>query len=290
VSARRAFPSSFRSAISACISDSITLSHAMEKSLQLRFAKLAAYKKLFWPVSIRRPVLFLCGVALLVVGVACVVVPHVAVLLEFIEKYNGAFTALATIAVAWFTWTLRQSTDKLWRISERALTELEAPVISIKIVNTGFSLDLLKTSFTGGTLKYAFVNYGRTAATLFEIVDDIRIIKTGEGYPPHIKSERGPPLPYGVFIPPNGETEPFNFNAWATMLGLASEPNALRAAVPFFLGTARYGDIFGNIYTMGFCFMFDDVGNRFIEAGGPDHRYCHKERGAYRPPGSNRRR
>ena len=91
-------------------------------------------------------------------------------------------------------------------------------------------------------------------------------------------------MPYGVFIPPNGETRPFNFNIFGQMLGIAADnPDALKTSVPFFLGTARYGDIFGNIYTMGFCFMFDDVGNRFIEAGNSEYSYCRKERGPYKP-------
>src|SRR5258707_5819822 len=125
-------------------------------------------------ISIQRPVPFSCGVALLIVGVACVL-ETVASILEFIEKYNGAFTALASIAIACFTLTLWRSTDKLCGTSERALTELEAPLVSIKIINTGISWELSKKNLTGGTLKYAFVNYGRTAATLFELVDDIRI-------------------------------------------------------------------------------------------------------------------
>jgi hypothetical protein len=113
----------------------------MEKALRLRLAQLAAYKKLFWPISIlpmslQHPLLLGCGMLLLIVGVACTNYEVMAALLELIEKYNGAFTALASIAIACFTLTLWRSTDKLWRTSERALTELEAPVISIKIINT----------------------------------------------------------------------------------------------------------------------------------------------------------
>jgi len=65
-----------------------------------------------WPISIQRPVLFGCGVALLVVGVACVL-EIVPAFLEFIEKYNGAFTALASIAIACFTLTLWLSSEKI---------------------------------------------------------------------------------------------------------------------------------------------------------------------------------
>jgi hypothetical protein len=211
----------------------------------------------------------------------------------FLDGHGEAVTAAFTVVLAISTIMLWISTrdaavagSHTAEIAERALTELEAPIIGVKIVSPGIEWDLGKKNFTGGILKYKFVNHGRTAATLYEIFDDVRIVRPGEGLPPHVKPVRGPPLPYGVFVPPNGETEPFSFNIFASMLGVVSTPGALQTTVPFFLGTVRYGDIFGNMYTMGFCFMFDDIGNRFIEAGGPDHSYCYKRRGMYKPPGA----
>jgi hypothetical protein len=35
--------------------------------------------------------------------------------LEFFHHTHGAWTALATAAIAWFTWTLRNSTERLWQ-------------------------------------------------------------------------------------------------------------------------------------------------------------------------------
>jgi hypothetical protein len=197
-------------------------------------------------------------------------------------------TALFTGALFLSTTLLWKATNRTARIAERALTELEAPIVAVKIINPGISWDLGKRTFTLGTLKYSFVNHGRTAATIHELVDDVRSVNVGEGFPPTIRAERGPQMPYGVFIPPDGETEPFNNNIFAAMLGLAGAPDAFRRVVPFFLGTVRYSDIFGNLYVMGFCFMFDDVGNRFIEAGGPEYSYCRKVRGPYRAAGANR--
>jgi hypothetical protein len=40
---------------------------------------------------------------------------------HFIDQYNGAFTALATVAIAWFTFSLKASTDKMWKASTDAL-------------------------------------------------------------------------------------------------------------------------------------------------------------------------
>jgi hypothetical protein len=38
---------------------------------------------------------------------------------EIINYYGALITAFATIAIAWFTWTLRNSTERLWLASER---------------------------------------------------------------------------------------------------------------------------------------------------------------------------
>jgi hypothetical protein len=60
------------------------------------------------------------------------------------HKYEGLITAAFTIVLAAFTGRLWYSTEKLWTatnrttdISERALTELEAPFLAIKITDPG---------------------------------------------------------------------------------------------------------------------------------------------------------
>ena len=43
---------------------------------------------------------------------------------QFLDKMGGAITALATIAIAIFTFTLKRATDKLWDAGERQLNLL----------------------------------------------------------------------------------------------------------------------------------------------------------------------
>jgi hypothetical protein len=38
-----------------------------------------------------------------------------------LDSYNGLITAIATICIAWFTFSLRQSTDRLWDAGERQI-------------------------------------------------------------------------------------------------------------------------------------------------------------------------
>jgi hypothetical protein len=47
----------------------------------------------------------------------CSVYEIFATLFAFVELHNGAFTVIATIAIAWFTLSLRESTDKLGEIA-----------------------------------------------------------------------------------------------------------------------------------------------------------------------------
>jgi len=44
---------------------------------------------------------------------------------QALDALGVAITALATIAIAWFTWSLRRSTDKLWDAGERQLKLLD---------------------------------------------------------------------------------------------------------------------------------------------------------------------
>jgi hypothetical protein len=55
-----------------------------------------------------------------------------------LNSYNGLLTAIATAFIAWFTLSLRQSTDKLWDAGERALTKTERAFVYID----GFDFEL----------------------------------------------------------------------------------------------------------------------------------------------------
>jgi len=52
-----------------------------------------------------------------------------------VESYSAAFTALATVAIAAFTLTLKWSTDKLWGAGERQLTHAETQAATAEAAN-----------------------------------------------------------------------------------------------------------------------------------------------------------
>jgi hypothetical protein len=52
-----------------------------------------------------------------------------AALPKFVDDHNGALIAAATIVIAWFTFTLKRSSVKMWRVTTDAIILLERPQI-----------------------------------------------------------------------------------------------------------------------------------------------------------------
>ena len=45
----------------------------------------------------------------------------------------------------------------------------------------------------------------------------------------------------------------------------------------FFMGRVRCEDIFRNIHVVGFCFVFDPIGGRYVRVGDGRYNYTRKE-------------
>jgi len=212
----------------------------------------------------------------------------------FLDSYSGLVTAVATAFIAWFTLSLRQSTDRLWDagdkqlgllkrsadISERALTELEAPFTAIKIIDTGLTKKTTEIGHDFGMLKFSVTNDGRTPARLVELVDTTRLIPEESGNPPPINLDfrSRDTMPYGVISPPNSESQPFTRNLLLYHMNeLAADAIPLRRNVIFFYGFVRYETIFKQSYRMGFCYMFDKFSERWLLSGDEKYNYLEKE-------------
>ena len=106
-------------------------------------------------MPIRRKRLFWFGAGLFALGLAFLVLPSysayckaddannyycaaykiVVALGGLVESYSAAFTALATVAIAAFTLTLKWSTDKLWSAGERQLRHAETQATAAEGAN-----------------------------------------------------------------------------------------------------------------------------------------------------------
>src|SRR5206468_1190438 len=93
-----------------------------------------------------------------------------------LHAVEGAITALATAAIAWFTWTLWRSNEKMWAVtkvaadaadrSARAAIGIELPIIQIVPDGIGWG-DTLEDGIQRhycSVGQFTFKNVGRTKA------------------------------------------------------------------------------------------------------------------------------
>jgi hypothetical protein len=231
---------------------------------------------------------------------------------KILDALGGGLTAVATIAIAWFTYSLRQSTDGLKEsgekqirsmraiamkqdlrtreaievsnrsaeVAERALTELEAPFTAIKIIDTGLIKKTGEIGHDFAILQFSVTNDGRTPARLVELVDKTILVEI-EGSTPlpmNLDYRSRNTMPYGVISPPNSESQPFTQHLLMNHMNeLAADTLILKNKTLFFYGFVRYETIFKQRYRMGFCYFYDRYSNRWILTGDENYNYLTKE-------------
>ncbi len=212
---------------------------------------------------------------------------------QILSKYNGTenaeeTTAEYTLLLAIATSILAGSTVFLWKstrdsvkIAERSLLELEAPFLSVKIIDVGIEKVRGLPEHEFGVLRFSIANYGRTPAILREIVDDIRLISMEDGVPPVMNIDRRTrnSLPRGVISPPQLESQPFIRYLLSDLNeGLArAGPSPLMRNEVVFYGFVRYETIFDQAFRMGFCFFFDRFSDRWVLGGEGNYNYLKRE-------------
>jgi hypothetical protein len=165
-------------------------------------------------------------------------------------------------------------------IAERALTELETPFLSIKIIDTGITRSYGKMGHDFQIIRFCVVNYGRTPARLIELADRFALLDINAGLPPEANPQSATrnQMPYGVIAPPSGESQEFTNTVFGAMANaLITDSLPLQTKAIFFYGFIRYLTIFNEVYRLGFCFIFDKFSEKWLLAGGETHNYCRKE-------------
>jgi hypothetical protein len=190
------------------------------------------------------------------------------------------------------TYLLWRATSRSVKIAERALTELERPFITVDVLEVGLV-------FTGnGTVtspindfRYQFINHGRTAAQLTELVETWPVVdrikdpadanKFKSVLPDPIDPAiiKGRALPFGVVV---SEQRPYGLSANAFAVidiqRLVVRPGFHSLGSDwYFHGYVRYKDIFGCHYVFGFCALYDFIGRRFVPMGDDRYNYTRRE-------------
>ena len=200
---------------------------------------------------------------------------------NFLERHNGAITAIATIIIAVFTWRLWWSTNNLWSAAEKsgvvaavaanaAKASADAAVrasmpILFPAVSEFRSLHDLTPS-----LSFVFENYGDTPGTIREVRAELRI--GDKGLPPRdIKfDELERPQDHEAVVPGGvrgDEAKTLPGSSVPATLDRALALNELAAIkLPankngvaqdykrvYLIGRVIYDDFFGMRYTQTFC-------------------------------------
>ena len=226
--------------------------------------------------------------------------PQIICTARLLDSHNGLVAALAGIAIAWFTFTLKRSTDKLWSVSnaqaktaERALVDLERPFI---YVNVKHPLATLDTGSFGGTttvrdhgyIDIVYSNFGRTPASLTRI--EIAVVSAPQGSMADAidpKIVGGIELPVGV-VSDKGDPHTERRELRNRFVGAeGGEINERKRSI-WIVGFVRYKDIFTTNYITGFAVIYDPIRDRFFPKGGEKYNYARMEKVEDLPEPSSR--
>jgi hypothetical protein len=175
---------------------------------------------------------------------------------EIVNYYGALITALATVAIAGFTYTLKQSTDNLWSAGERQLKLAEDEFKAThraKVRVRRINLQGNRNDFNG--FIFYLANTGDSDANIRTIGCGMARKETGAwlgDQPPNPQASVIIPQQPGL---PMGPARPFLF--------VVAVDNDARAAVRdglqelFVIGEIEYSDNSGIIRNTGFCWVYD---------------------------------
>jgi hypothetical protein len=182
-------------------------------------------------------------------------------LVDVLQAYNGAITAIATVIIGCFTYVLaivtnRQAklTARSVRLAERALVELEGPILQVIDIFVSIT-NPLSNDDLGHTSHYKIKNYGRTPAVLREVsFQHGQLVKKFDA--PHY----GTKVKLSTFF---GQGDTITMN-----------PSDVGVVVAGFVyGYLTYSDIFGNLHTTGFGLSRASETDSWLISGGVVYNY-----------------
>ena len=177
---------------------------------------------------------------------------------ESSHDYHGILTAIATAFIAWFTWTLRRSTDKLWDAGEkqRELSEKTAErQLRAYVFVEGDSKDNLPVvDAVNGIIKFPLkaINRGQTPAYKVTRWSNVEVLP----YPLTVDLE-GIPAGAVWFALDLGPNTPVGMEASRRQPWSQDQIDGVLAGTMriYVYGEVRYLDIFKNEQNTKFRFM-----------------------------------
>lgn len=186
---------------------------------------------------------------------------------QYVVSVWGLAALIATLALSVMA-TL--AATRAAKAAEQALTDLERPHVFVEVTSAGLQLNLSNGSYSlaAGRFEHRCVNHGRTPAALIEYLPKILVLNAG-AFPTPIDpmTQRGRELPTGC-VATQGTPYDEGDAAMKTFDWKLLAPHAAQNYSVYFVGYIRYCDmIFGTRYVNGFCFVYDEIGGRFVRRG-----------------------
>jgi hypothetical protein len=193
--------------------------------------------------------------------------------------WSAAISALAAVAIMWFTGTLSDTTEEMQRITNDTLNELRVDFVAthrpnLVIRSVGYE-EREADGFPSGVVTFLIANTGKSDAIIEEASFLAWQPKPGEdraAKPPYAKPTGN--WPTGKIR--DGDVVEWEHNGEERLWAILSEAKDSNTAVRlFFLGYIVYSDVAEGEdrghYRMGFCRAYD--GKRFCPEERPDPDY-----------------
>lgn len=191
---------------------------------------------------------------------------------DFLEKHNGAVTAVATVFIAIFTIVLTLVTGRQARLTKIAADAAEKAADAAKASAEALPNVERAYLFLDGKLESQlhwptatsekresvirpiFKNHGKTPAILKELYWDVLVLDRLPGQR-EVDALRGGPFPVSLIIGSGGKSEPFDVPF--SIDGSDVDSILLsRSRYMYFVGRVRYDDVFGKTHETGFCIQY----------------------------------
>jgi len=204
---------------------------------------------------------------------------------KFLDDHDGAFTAIATVAVAIFTFTLWRAGEKQLTISKK-LADIAGKQVSIQEAQTEISRQqflathrpriIMRNVYMTDVaeqlaIHYTLVNTGGSDATI------VNSRFYAESIPQYIfmrDADCSDHSELGEIILVAGDGRAFEYqipDVDSAIWNITAFYNDSINTLICFVGSVRYTDSFGNIRTSVFRRRFD--GSGFCKTDNPDHEY-----------------
>jgi hypothetical protein len=190
----------------------------------------------------------------------------------------ATITAVATGFIAWFTWTLRQSTEKMWSATQIAAAAAQKSAEVLPVIEGAYVYpDILAENIASNLqnlehpmivnrvlrLEFQFKNFGKTPAILHHFQADLIHFDQG-----HVRSKDAEGRIAKKVVLGAGEAEQLQTEIGDFSKAEAGSVMAGQTHLSF-TGYVVYGDVFGNKWGYSFDWQFSPTQGRLVPDNQP---------------------